>query len=160
MYSVFPKLCLTSPWAEFTPGEMHIKPVHTSNQILYVNDRIWDLAAKMGEDTENLVTLNLQKNLTVSGSAGKESVCNAGDRGSIPGLGRCSRGGNGNPLQYSHLENPKDKGAWRAVVHAVARVGQDWATKPLPPSKEKLEKICGTGTGPVGWSQHHELGRP
>ena len=84
-----------------------------------------DLAAKMGEDTENLVTLNSQKNLTVGGLAGKESACNAGDQGSIPGLGRCSGEGNGNQLQCSHLENPKDKGAWRAVVHGVASVGQD-----------------------------------
>ena len=71
-----------------------------------------DLAAKMGEDTENLVTLNLQKNLTVGGLAGKESACNAGDRSSIPGLGRCSGEGNGNPLQYSYLENSMDRGDW------------------------------------------------
>ena len=43
---------------------------------------------------------------------GKESVCNAGDPGSIPGLGRFHREGNGNPLQYSCLENPMDREAW------------------------------------------------
>ena len=45
------------------------------------------------------------------GSAGKESTCNVGDLGSIPGLGRYPREGSGNPLQYSCLENPVDRGA-------------------------------------------------
>ena len=53
------------------------------------------------------------------GSDDKETACNAGDLGSIPGLGRCPRGGHGNPLQYSCLENPMDRGAWRATVHGV-----------------------------------------
>ena len=44
---------------------------------------------------------------------GKESACNAGDLNSIPGLGRSSREENGNPLQYSCLENPMDTGAWQ-----------------------------------------------
>ena len=46
------------------------------------------------------------------GSDGKASVCNAGDLGLIPGLGRSPREGNGSPLQYSCLENPMDQGAW------------------------------------------------
>ena len=46
------------------------------------------------------------------GTDGKASACNAGDPGSIPGLGRSPREGNGNPLQYSCLENPTDGGAW------------------------------------------------
>ena len=54
------------------------------------------------------------------GSEDKASACNAGDRGSIPGLGRSPGEGNGNPLQYSCLENPIDRGAWRATVHWVA----------------------------------------
>ena len=58
-------------------------------------------------------------------SDGKESVCNAGDLGSIPGLGRSPGGGNGNPLQYSCLENPMDRGAWWAPVHGLQRVGYD-----------------------------------
>ena len=49
------------------------------------------------------------------------SACNAGDRGSIPGLGRSPGEGNGNPLQYSCLENPMDGGAWWATVHGVAK---------------------------------------
>ena len=52
--------------------------------------------------------------------SGKE-FCNAGDTGSIPGLGRFLRGGHGNPLQYSCLENPMDRGPWWARVHRVAK---------------------------------------
>ena len=54
-------------------------------------------------------------------SVGKESTCNAGDLGSIPGLGRSPGGGHGNPLQYSCLENPMDRGAWQAAVHGVTK---------------------------------------
>ena len=50
--------------------------------------------------------------LPPGGSEGKASTCNAGDQGSIPGLGRSPGEGNGNPLQYSGLENPMDGGAW------------------------------------------------
>ena len=55
------------------------------------------------------------------GSEVKASACNAGDLGLIPGLGRCPGEGNGNPLQYSCLENPMDGGAWQATVHEVAK---------------------------------------
>ena len=54
------------------------------------------------------------------GSDGEASVYNVGDPGSIPGLGRSSGEGNGNPCQYSCLENPMDGGAWWATVHGVA----------------------------------------
>ena len=50
------------------------------------------------------------------GSNGKETACNAGDPGSIPGLGRSPGEGNGNLLQYSCLESPMDRGAWRGTV--------------------------------------------
>ena len=53
------------------------------------------------------------------GSKGKESACNAGDRGLIPGSERSPGGGNGNPLQYSCLENPMDRGGWRVLVQRV-----------------------------------------
>jgi len=55
------------------------------------------------------------------GSDDKESACNVGDLGSIPGLGGSPGGGHGFPLQYSYLENPMDKGAWRATVHEVKK---------------------------------------
>ena len=51
----------------------------------------------------------------------KASACNAGDLGSIPGLGRFPGEGNGNPLQYSGLENTMDRRAWWATVHGVAK---------------------------------------
>ena len=55
------------------------------------------------------------------GSDGKESACNVGDPGSIPGSGRSSGERNNNPLQYSCLENPMDRGAWRATAHGVEK---------------------------------------
>ena len=55
------------------------------------------------------------------GSEGKESACSVGDPGSIPGWGRSPGEGNGNPLQYSCLENSMDRGAWQATVHGVAK---------------------------------------
>ena len=55
------------------------------------------------------------------GSEVKASACNVGDPGSIPGSGRSPGEGNGNPLQYSCLENPMDGGAWRTAVHRVTR---------------------------------------
>ena len=55
------------------------------------------------------------------GSDGKASVCNVGDRGSIPGPGRSPGEGNGSPLQYSCLGNPMDRGAWQAIIHGVAK---------------------------------------
>ena len=54
-------------------------------------------------------------------SNGRESSCSAGDLGSIPGSGRSPGEGNGNPLQYSGLENPMDRGAWQATVHGVTK---------------------------------------
>ena len=69
---------------------------------------------------------------TLCSSVSKGSACNAGDPGLIPGLGRSPGKGNGNPLQYSCLENPMDRGAWQATVHEVPRVGHDLVTKPPP----------------------------
>ena len=59
------------------------------------------------------------------GSDGKESAWIAGDPGSISGLGRCPGKGHDNPLQYSCLVNPMDRGAWQATVHGVAK-SQTW----------------------------------
>ena len=67
------------------------------------------------------------------GSDGKESACNARDLSLIPGSGRSPGEGNGNPLWYSCLENPMDRGAWRATVYGVARVGHDWPNTLLLP---------------------------
>ena len=62
----------------------------------------------------------IMSTLLPSGSVGKESACNAGDAGDtglIRGSRRSPGGGHGNPLQYSCLENPMDRGAWRATIH-------------------------------------------
>ena len=55
------------------------------------------------------------------GSDGKVSACNVGDPGSIPGSGRSPGEGNGNPLQYSWLENPMDGESWWSTVHGVSK---------------------------------------
>ena len=72
------------------------------------------------------------------GSDSKESVCNAGDTDLIPGLGRSPGVGNGNPLQYSCLENSMDREAWRATVHGVAK------------SRTRLSDFLYSATSPWG----------
>ena len=76
-----------------------------------------ELYSKDTELLKDLETIRLPRWLS-----GKESsVCNAGDLGSISGSGKSPGGGNGNPLQRSCLENPMDRGVWRATVHGVAK---------------------------------------
>ena len=73
-----------------------------------------------------IVRQNLLRTTVIDGLprwlSGKESACQAGDAGLIPGSGRFPGEGNGNPLQYSCLENPMDREAWLAIVHEVAKV--------------------------------------
>ena len=74
------------------------------------------------------VSLGIHRFCDDDGSAGKESTYNAGDpgdMGSISGSGRCPGGGNGNPLQNSHLKNPMDRGAWQATGMRLQRVGHN-----------------------------------
>ena len=78
-------------------------------------------------------------------SVSKESACNAGDLGLIPGLGRSPGEGNGNPLQYSCLEYPMDRGAWQATVHGVGRARHNLATKP-PPGAQIMGLSCSAST--------------
>ena len=59
--------------------------------------------------------------MSTYGSDGKESACNAGDLGSVFGLGISLGEGNGNPFQYSCLENPMDREAWHITVHGIAK---------------------------------------
>ena len=74
---------------------------------------------------ERTSTLNFQFSFQFNefpgGSKDKPSACYAGDPGLILGLGRSPGEGNGNPLQYSCLENPMDRGAWEATVHGVTK---------------------------------------
>ena len=92
-------------------------------------------------------------------SVSKESACNEGDPGLIPGLGRSHGKENGNPLQYSCLENPMGRGAWRATVQGVARVGHDLATKPtnhIPPLSSSHVTLI-NGGHPHLPVKHHQL---
>ena len=73
----------------------------------------------------HLSYLRICKNWLLRWPSVKESACNAGDPGSLLGLGRSPGEGNGNPLQYSCLENPMDRGTWWATVHGVAK-SQTW----------------------------------
>ena len=90
------------PWTE-EPGRLQSVGSQESDTTQRLNNSIWCYEGFPG------------------GSEVKASACNAGDLGSIPGSGRSPGEGNGNPLQYSCLENPKDRGAWWASVHGVAK---------------------------------------
>ena len=76
-------------------------------------------------------------------SDSKTSACNAGDLGSIPGSGRSPGEGNDNPLQYSCLENPMDRGAWGATVHGVSRSN---ATELIGSVQSRTVRVNGPGT--------------
>ena len=81
--------------------------------------------------TNKFIPAELKFTLHISfpgGSHGKESSCNAGDLGLISGSGRSPGEGKGYPLQYSGLENPMDRGGWRATVHGVAELDTTEAT--------------------------------
>ena len=90
------------------------------------------------------------------GLDGEESTCNAGDPGSISRLGRSSAEGNGNLLQYSCLENSKDREAWQATVHGVTKSWtrlSDWLTHTsccpgFHVKKERMEDSKGRGSAP------------
>ena len=87
----------------------------------------------------------------------KNPPANAGngrDVDLIPGSRRSPGGGNGNPLQYSCLENPTDRGAWRATVHGVIRVGHNFVTK--PPNHPGIEMSLASLPGKP-WMLHRTL---
>ena len=95
----------------------------------------------MGPIWLGISTQDLYKALWLGG---KESACNAGatgNTGSIPGSGRSPGEGHGNPLQYSCLENPMDRGAWCVTVHGVAK---SW------PWLKRLSRHAGTHVGRRG----------
>ena len=80
-------------------------------EVLYI--KTWEIHLKQYSAINILISL---------GSEGKESACSAGDPGSIPRLGRYPGEGNGNPSQYSCLENSMDRGAWQATIHGLAEL--------------------------------------
>ena len=107
----------------------------------------WTRLSDWTELTESLTPLALEGGEVEKdegfpgGSVVKNPPANAGDTGSIPGLGRSPGAGNGSPLQCSCLENAMDRGAWQATVHGVTkRVGHDLATKQQPPPQKNDEQ--------------------
>ena len=90
------------------------------------------------------------------GSEVKASACDVGDLCSIPGSGRSLGEGNGNPLQYSCLENPMDGGAWWATVHGVAksqtRLSEFTFTFTFLGQEDPLEKGMATHSSTLAWS--------
>ena len=118
------------------------------------------------------------------GSDSKESAYHSRDLGLIPGLGRSPRGGNGNPLQYSCLENPMNRGAWWATVHGVAE-RHDWPTNTfthyghLPSTSTRIKSWWASGAADLqctvrlvqggeqkwgcvlgkNWQDSHQVGR-
>ena len=76
--------------------------------------------------------------------SGKDSSCSAGDVGLIPGLGRFPGVGNGNSLQYYHLENSVDRGVWQAIVHGFTKSRRglsNWACTHVPDSLYRTQKL-------------------
>ena len=79
----------------------------------------------------------------------KNPLAKAGDMDLIPGLGRAPGGGDGNPLQYSCWENPKDRGAWRATVHGVVKYTQSISAENFrevqPCTQQVISAVCSNG---------------
>ena len=127
------------PWGRKesdTTEKLHVH-VHVHNICIFCNQKCHHLSEMPNWFLQSPVSVRLQcrrpwfnswvrkihwrRERLPSGSDGKVSVCNAGDPGSIPGLGRSPGEGNGNPLQYSCLEYPMKRGGWQSVVHEVAK---------------------------------------
>ena len=107
---------------------VHRAIIHNSNNVEATQESIKDDWINKMEHTCNRILFRFNEKGGFPGGSvsGKESVCDAGDAGdaaSIPELGRSPGGGNGNPLQYSCLGNPMDRGAWRVTVHGAHITG-------------------------------------
>ena len=95
-----------------------------TNVVIFVPNLFSFLCLYFSSSPEAASTMDLAMGF-LRGSDGKDTACNAGDPGSIPGSGRSPGEGNGNPLQYSCLENPVDKGAWGAESLGLQRIRHD-----------------------------------
>ena len=102
----------------------------TSFPVLHLAPSVWKLEIGLGNRQKLQITvcswlqiswLPLQISELTGGSDSKESACNAGDLGLLPGLGRSPGEGKGYPPQYSGLENSMDRAAWQATIHGVAK---------------------------------------
>ena len=93
-------------------------------QLLFVSRSCSKISGKHFPGAKTLLTIRVDVGACVElalGFPSEASACNVGDLGSIPELGRSPGEGNGNPFQYSCLENPMDRGAWQATIHGVAK---------------------------------------
>ena len=125
-----------------SPAQHTLSLCSFKKSLEFTETRVWSPALSVPEHKSCFPNMQLQRGLgdtTYStptqreegfpgGSVVKNPPANAGearDLGPIPGSGRSSEKGNGNPLQYSCLENPMDRGAWRATVHGVTESGRD-----------------------------------
>ena len=99
-------------------GKIHIKVYYFNHFKVYNSGLCLFL---IGLLFSYFLGINLIINDFTCGSNSKESACNAGDLGSIPGSGKSNGEGHGNPFQYSCLENPMDWGVWRATVCGVTK---------------------------------------
>ena len=109
-------------WVTFI--SLHFSTSHASKFYLWNILNVIKVFWKRYKSIHNyfIIFLTLNSGLVFPGGPeSKESACNAGDLGLVSGLGRSPEKGNGNPLQYSCLENPMNKGAWRAIVHVFAK---------------------------------------
>ena len=88
---------------------MLLESINYIGQIMYMNSTV-KIISQVKKKIKDLRWLS-----------GKESTCNAGDAGLIPGSGRSPGEVNGNPFQYSHPGNLMDRGGWQATVHGVAK---------------------------------------
>ena len=92
-----------------------------------------------------------KKNACSGGSDSKASPCNVGDQGSIPVLGKFPGEGNGNPLQYSCLGNPMDRGTWWATVHGVTKSRTQLSNFTFTFHFHALEREMGTHCSILDW---------
>ena len=88
----------------------------------------------------NINNLRYADDTFPGGLADKESACNVGDLGLIPGSGKSPGEGNGNPLQYSCLENPMDRAIWKVTVHGAAKSRTRLSDFNSPPLWQKVKK--------------------
>ena len=117
-------VCLPSQHQE-TQDQMHYILLRSTYLNLKFNSAILHFILRKSNDISKITQLISDyiwiRSDFPGGSDSKVSAYNAGDPGSIPGLGRSPGEGNGNPLQYSCLENPMDRRAWQATVHGVTK---------------------------------------
>ena len=143
--------CGLRGWIWYLKAKQSFQIFHVGNAKKYIKYLIQK--GKHEEDSKCWHHIQNNKKLTSEKASlvaqTKEFACNARDPGSIPGSGRSPGEGNGNPLQYSSLENPVDRGAWQAIVHGVAksqdtteRVALHFNFRKIRQKKEKQVVFC------------------